>query len=182
MSQRGDTVEIVAVTRGTPLEGGGYMWHGEMRVWDNEVLMGWYIQSAISSTWRSPIMPRPEGNPSSLRRPATADARPWRPCSPTTLPGLPSGCGMVAPPGGRRDGADPPHSVPPPPAAVFTISETCPSGEDIVLRPYPFSSPTAVGVGGVAPRSAVFARAAGDRPEAACPGERLREHRDESGA
>lgn len=43
MSQRGDAVEIVAVTRGTPLEGGGYLWHGEMRVWDNEALMGWYV-------------------------------------------------------------------------------------------------------------------------------------------
>ncbi len=43
MSQRGDTVEITAVTRGTPMEGGGYLWHGEMRVWDNEVLMGWYV-------------------------------------------------------------------------------------------------------------------------------------------
>ena len=43
MSQRGDTVEIVATTRGTPVEGGGYLWQGEMRVWDNEVLMGWYV-------------------------------------------------------------------------------------------------------------------------------------------
>lgn len=43
MSQRGDLVEIVAVTRGTPLDGGGYLWQGEMRVWDNEVLMGWYV-------------------------------------------------------------------------------------------------------------------------------------------
>ena len=43
MSQRGDTVEIVAITRGTPVEGGGYLWHGELRIWDNEVLMGWYI-------------------------------------------------------------------------------------------------------------------------------------------
>lgn len=34
VSQRGDNVEIVAVTRGTPIEGGGYTWHGEMRVWD----------------------------------------------------------------------------------------------------------------------------------------------------
>jgi len=42
MTQRGDAVEIVAVTRGTPLEDGGYMWRGEMRVWDNEILMGWY--------------------------------------------------------------------------------------------------------------------------------------------
>ena len=35
MSQRGDTVEIVAVTRGTPFEDGGYMWRGELRLWDN---------------------------------------------------------------------------------------------------------------------------------------------------
>jgi len=51
MSQRGDTVEIVAVTRGTPIERGGYTWHGEMRVWDNEVLMGWYVanEGAIRS-------------------------------------------------------------------------------------------------------------------------------------
>jgi len=51
MSQRGDTVEIVAVTRGTPVEGGGYTWQGEMRVWDNEVLMGWYVanEGAIRS-------------------------------------------------------------------------------------------------------------------------------------
>jgi len=36
-------VEIVAVTWATPLEGGGgYMWRGEMRLWDNEILMGWY--------------------------------------------------------------------------------------------------------------------------------------------
>ena len=42
MTQRGDAVEIVAVTRGTPLEDGGYMWRGETRVWDNEILMGWY--------------------------------------------------------------------------------------------------------------------------------------------
>jgi transcriptional regulator with XRE-family HTH domain len=43
MRQRGDNIEIVAVTRGTPLEDGGYMWRGEMKVWDNEILMGWYI-------------------------------------------------------------------------------------------------------------------------------------------
>jgi transcriptional regulator with XRE-family HTH domain len=42
MTQRGDNVEIVATTRGTPLDHGGYMWRGEMRLWDNEILMGWY--------------------------------------------------------------------------------------------------------------------------------------------
>ena len=51
LSQRGDSIEIVAVTRGTPVEAGGYTWQGEMRVWDNEVLMGWYVanEGAIRS-------------------------------------------------------------------------------------------------------------------------------------
>lgn len=42
--QRGDHLEVVAVTRGThEFEQGGYLWRGEMRLWDNEVLMGWYV-------------------------------------------------------------------------------------------------------------------------------------------
>jgi transcriptional regulator with XRE-family HTH domain len=45
LRQHGDTVDIVAVTRGTPLEEGGYLWRGEMKLWDNEVLMGWYTAS-----------------------------------------------------------------------------------------------------------------------------------------
>jgi hypothetical protein len=49
--QRGDVVHIEAVTRGTPIEGGGYLWRGELRLWDNEILMGWYVatESAIRS-------------------------------------------------------------------------------------------------------------------------------------
>jgi hypothetical protein len=43
--QHGDLAEIVAVTRGTALEEGGYLWRGELRLWDNEVLMGWYAAS-----------------------------------------------------------------------------------------------------------------------------------------
>lgn len=43
ITQRGDTAEIVAITRGTPVEDGGYLWRGEMRVFDNEALIGWYI-------------------------------------------------------------------------------------------------------------------------------------------
>ncbi|MCO1656600.1 hypothetical protein [Pseudonocardia humida] len=38
----GDDIEIVAVARGRPTEGGGYLWRGELRLWDNEILMGWY--------------------------------------------------------------------------------------------------------------------------------------------
>ena len=41
--QHGDVADIEAVTRGTPLEEGGYLWRGEMKLWDNEILMGWYV-------------------------------------------------------------------------------------------------------------------------------------------
>jgi transcriptional regulator with XRE-family HTH domain len=43
LAQRGDVVDVIATTRGTPLEGGGYLWRGEMRVFDNEALIGWYV-------------------------------------------------------------------------------------------------------------------------------------------
>lgn len=39
-------IELVATTRGThEFERGGYLWRGEMRLWDNEILMGWYVAS-----------------------------------------------------------------------------------------------------------------------------------------
>jgi transcriptional regulator with XRE-family HTH domain len=43
LRQQGDLIQVVAVTRGKELEDGGYLWRGELRVWDNEVLMGWYV-------------------------------------------------------------------------------------------------------------------------------------------
>jgi len=43
MRQQADSIQVVATTRGTPLDEGGYLWRGELRLWDNEVLMGWYI-------------------------------------------------------------------------------------------------------------------------------------------
>ena len=51
MSQRGDTIQVAAIERRTPVEQGGYTWQGELRVWDNEVLMGWYVadEGAIRS-------------------------------------------------------------------------------------------------------------------------------------
>ncbi len=51
MAQRGDLIEIEAITRGTPFEQGGYLWSGEMRVFDNEALIGWY--SATEEAVRS---------------------------------------------------------------------------------------------------------------------------------
>jgi transcriptional regulator with XRE-family HTH domain len=43
LRQHGDTIEALAITRGTPLEEGGYLWRGEMKLWDNEILLGWYV-------------------------------------------------------------------------------------------------------------------------------------------
>ena len=33
------------MTRGLSIEEGGYHWSGEMRLWDNEILMGWYAST-----------------------------------------------------------------------------------------------------------------------------------------
>lgn len=42
--QQGDRMEIAAASRGNvTVEEGGYLWDGQMRLWDNEVLMGWYV-------------------------------------------------------------------------------------------------------------------------------------------
>lgn len=42
--QQSDRMQITATSRGNvTIEEGGYLWDGEMRLWDNEVLMGWYV-------------------------------------------------------------------------------------------------------------------------------------------
>jgi transcriptional regulator with XRE-family HTH domain len=33
---------VDATTRGLTVEEGGYLWRGELRLWDNEILLGWY--------------------------------------------------------------------------------------------------------------------------------------------
>ena len=42
LSQQGELIEVRTNTRGRPVEEGGYHWSGELRLWDNEILMGWY--------------------------------------------------------------------------------------------------------------------------------------------
>ena len=43
LDQEDDLIEVAAIARGlTDEQGGGYIWRGEFRLWDNEVLMGWY--------------------------------------------------------------------------------------------------------------------------------------------
>jgi len=40
--QEGERIEVETITRGIDVEDGGYHWRGELRIWDNEILMGWY--------------------------------------------------------------------------------------------------------------------------------------------
>jgi transcriptional regulator with XRE-family HTH domain len=40
--QQSDLLKIQTTTRGIAVEDGGYHWTGELRLWDNEVLIGWY--------------------------------------------------------------------------------------------------------------------------------------------
>jgi transcriptional regulator with XRE-family HTH domain len=51
MRQQGELVQIEALERGRDVEAGGYLWRGELRLWDNEILMGWY--ASIEPTVRS---------------------------------------------------------------------------------------------------------------------------------
>jgi transcriptional regulator with XRE-family HTH domain len=42
-AQEDDLIEVAATAHGLSEEqGGGYLWRGELRLWDNAVLMGWY--------------------------------------------------------------------------------------------------------------------------------------------
>ena len=41
VNQRGEVLQLLA-DRATPLADGSYQWQGELRLWDNEALLGWY--------------------------------------------------------------------------------------------------------------------------------------------
>jgi hypothetical protein len=49
--QAGDLIQVATITHGLSIEDGGYHWTGELRLWDNEILMGWY--TAIEGSVRS---------------------------------------------------------------------------------------------------------------------------------
>lgn len=51
LGQQGDLIDLRTLTRGISVEDGGYHWRGELRLWDNEILMGWY--AAIDGSVRS---------------------------------------------------------------------------------------------------------------------------------
>jgi hypothetical protein len=45
IKQEGDRLQVATISRCLPVEEGGYHWSGELRLWDNEVLLGWYAAS-----------------------------------------------------------------------------------------------------------------------------------------
>jgi hypothetical protein len=51
MRQQGELIQIEALERGRDVVEGGYLWRGELRLWDNEILIGWY--ASIEPTVRS---------------------------------------------------------------------------------------------------------------------------------
>src|SRR3954467_12228869 len=42
LAQHGSTIQIEALERSNENERGGYVWRGELRVWDGQILMGYY--------------------------------------------------------------------------------------------------------------------------------------------
>jgi transcriptional regulator with XRE-family HTH domain len=42
LRQEAQLIRVETLTRGIAVEDGGYHWQGELRLWDNEILMGWY--------------------------------------------------------------------------------------------------------------------------------------------
>lgn len=45
MQQEGELIRVSTLTHGLSDEEGGYHWNGELRLWDNEILMGWYASN-----------------------------------------------------------------------------------------------------------------------------------------
>ena len=63
MQQQGELIRVEAVARGRSVEDGGYLWSGELRLWDNEILMGWYtsVDSAVRSKGTLYFVLHPQG-------------------------------------------------------------------------------------------------------------------------
>src|SRR5690242_4209390 len=40
--QQAELVSVQTTSRGISIDEGAYHWRGELRLWDNEILMGWY--------------------------------------------------------------------------------------------------------------------------------------------
>ena len=63
--QRGTDLDIVALDRGNvSADEGGYLWRGQLRLWDNEILMGWYAadDQAVRSKGTLYLVIHPHGH------------------------------------------------------------------------------------------------------------------------
>jgi transcriptional regulator with XRE-family HTH domain len=62
--QRGTDLDIAALDRGISTEEGGYLWRGQLRLWDNEILMGWYAadDQAVRSKGTLYLVIHPDGH------------------------------------------------------------------------------------------------------------------------
>lgn len=61
LAQRGDEIDVQTVTHG--LKETGYHWRGQFRLWDNEVLLGWYasIEGSVRSKGTMYFVLHPHG-------------------------------------------------------------------------------------------------------------------------
>jgi len=48
IKQRGADLDIATLDRGIDMTEGGYLWRGQLRLWDNEILMGWYAADDLA--------------------------------------------------------------------------------------------------------------------------------------
>lgn len=63
ITQRGEVLQLIA-ERATSVAEGSYRWQGEMRLWDNEALLGWYrsIDQAVRSKGTLYLALHPHGD------------------------------------------------------------------------------------------------------------------------
>jgi len=63
ITQSGEILQLSA-DRATPVEEGSYRWQGELRLWDNEALLGWYrsTDAAVRSKGTLYLSLHPHGN------------------------------------------------------------------------------------------------------------------------
>jgi len=59
-----DKILQLSADRATPVEEGSYRWQGELRLWDNEALLGWYrsTDAAVRSKGTLYLSLHPHGN------------------------------------------------------------------------------------------------------------------------
>lgn len=64
IKQRGTDLDIAALDRGILPDEGGYLWRGQLRLWDNEILMGWYAadDQAVRSKGTLYLVIHPHGH------------------------------------------------------------------------------------------------------------------------